>query len=72
MEALLTHTSSTPIPTGKKKRQYGGSDDEDEDEYYEMYSGSDDLTPRMPQEGPSRMNVSIPGQSLPDQIVIWF
>ena len=70
VEAILTHQGSTPIPKGKKKRQYGDSDEEDGTEYYEQYSGSDGFTPRRPQQGPSRTNVSIPGQSPLDQLIV--
>jgi hypothetical protein len=66
VEALLTNQGSTPIPKGKKKRSYNDFEDEDEDEYHEQYSGSASSTPKKPQEGPSRSNVSIPGQSLLD------
>ena len=67
VEALLTSQGSAPIPKGKKKRLYGDSEEEDGDEYHEQYSGSGSLTPRTAQEGPSRRNVSMPGQSLLDQ-----
>lgn len=70
VEALLTHQGSTPIPKGKKKRRHGDSDEEDGAEYSEQYSGSDDFTPRRPQQGTSQTNVSIPGQSLLDQLII--
>ena len=60
--ALLTHQSSAPISKGKKQL-YGSSEYEYEDEYYELYSESDDLAPKRPQAGPSKSIISIPSQS---------
>ena len=61
VEALLTHQSSAPLPKGKKKQLYDGSEDEVDSEYYEQYSESDDLAPKRPQAGPSKSIISIPG-----------
>ena len=66
VEALLTSQGSAPVPKGKKKRLDGDSE-EDGDEYHEQYSWNGSLTPRTAQEGPSRRNVLMPGQSLLDQ-----
>ena len=50
VETLLTGQGSTPIPKGKKRRLYGDSEGEEE-EYYEEFSGSNESTPKKPQEG---------------------
>ena len=72
VEALLTGQGFTHISKGKKRRLYDDSEGEEEEEYYEEFSGSDESTPKKPQEGPSGSSIiSIPGKSLLDQIQTW-